>query len=613
MPSKIEILLKNYFGYDTLRPAQVPVIDSVLSGHDTLAIMPTGGGKSMCYQLPAVMDEGMVLVISPLIALMHDQVESLKKNGIEAGLLNSSINFIEQDRYTKGAENGTLRILYISPEKLLSGGGDFLEWMSTLNISLIAIDEAHCVSQWGHDFRPEYSRLSILKEKFPNIPLIALTATADELTREDIVEQLKLTKPNIFISSFDRPNITYNVQPKASGDEAKDQLISFIKSFSGESGIVYCLSRKSTEEVSQFLTKAGILSAPFHAGLSQEQKSRTYDLFMQDELQVVCATIAFGMGVDKPDVRFVAHWNMPKSIENYYQETGRAGRDGLPSEALLLYTPGDTATYRHFIDISKPAGDLKKFEIFQKLQYDKLDRLVDFCSTGHCRRRILLQYFNEKIEKDCGNCDGCLSPVQKIDGTETAQKIISAIGRTGQKYGIGYITDSLLGTSNERMITNGHDKLSTFGICKNMTKEELMFYANQMISLGYLQVDYEGYIKTLSLNDESLKIAEGKLKVQLTPFAEVTKKPKKTKSTQKATADLSPEDEEYFDLLRARRKEIADQDKVPAFVVFGNESLIDMVMNKPKTKQEFSTISGVGKHKLDKYWPLFEEVLQSIV
>ena len=601
--------LKTHFGYDSLRPAQKPVIDSVLSGKDTIAIMPTGGGKSLCYQLPALMKSGMVLVVSPLIALMHDQVESLKENGISAGLLNSSVSPFYRDKYIAAAEEGTLKLLYVSPERLLSGDGKFLRWLHKLDISMIAIDEAHCVSQWGHDFRPQYAQLSILKKEFSDIPLIALTATADQLTRKDIIKQLQLESPQIFISSFDRPNITYTVLPKAGKDQAVQQLVSFVESFAGQSGIVYCLSRKTTEEVAHILEKKGIKATAFHAGLSPETKMRTYEEFMQDKIQVVCATIAFGMGVDKPDVRFVAHWNMPKSIEGYYQETGRAGRDGLSSEALLLYTPGDAATYRRFIDMAKPSGDAKTFEIHQKLQYDKLERLIDFCNTGHCRRRILLQYFNEELPEDCGNCDGCLHPVEKIDGTEIAQKIISAIGRTDQKFGIGYIADLLRGVENERMITYKHTSLPTFGVCKDIPKKDLMFYINQLVSLGHIKVKYDGYIKTLAFSERSLKIAQGGLPVQLIPYQDITKPKKKSRATKKATSDLTQEDQQLFEQLRERRQSIAIDDNVPAFVVFNNKTLLSIVEHKPTSIEEFGKVSGIGEHKKVKYWPMFEDLL----
>jgi ATP-dependent DNA helicase RecQ len=485
-------ILKDNFGYSTLRPAQEPVIQSILSNHDTLAIMPTGGGKSLCYQLPALLTEGLTVVISPLIALMHDQVESLKESGVWAEYLNSSqedttkdmvmnaIRTQQKDSY----EEEKLKLLYISPEKLFANDGFILNFLKHININLFAIDEAHCISSWGHDFRPEYSNLGELKVQFPNIPLIALTATADELTRQDILQRLKLNDPNVYISSFDRPNITYTVVDKSNGYQ---QLFNYITAHKDHSGIIYCLSRKSTEEVAQKLLKNNIKAGVYHAKLSKEEKDKTYSDFMKDKIQVVVATIAFGMGIDKPNVRFVIHWNLPKSIENYYQETGRAGRDGLPSEALLLYNIGDVFTLKKFIDSGNednPYIPAKDVENFRRMQHDKLSRLIEFCKTGHCRRRVLLQYFNEKLEADCGNCDACLSPKQKTDGTIIAQKIISSIAKTGQLYGITYIISHLLGELDERALRLNHNQLSTFGIGKDSKKEEWAFYINQLVDLG---------------------------------------------------------------------------------------------------------------------------------
>lgn len=596
-------ILKSVFGFDTLRPSQIPVIDSILSHSDTLAIMPTGGGKSLCYQLPALMFDGVTVVISPLIALMIDQVAALRKNGVPACYINSSQSEGEQREFMDQIRGGDIKILYVSPEKVLSGGGVFLDFLASLQVSLFAIDESHCVSQWGHDFRPEYAQLGVIKRRFPHVPLIALTATADKLTRDDIIDRLGIEGCNIYISSFDRPNIRYTVAAK---DDGYTQLQNFVNTWTGESGIVYCLSRKSTEEVAKKLTSFGIPARAFHAGLSTETKQETYDDFMQDRLQVVVATIAFGMGIDKPDVRFVVHWNLPKTIENYYQETGRAGRDGLQSEAFLLFDAGDSVMLRSFIQKgSKPAHfQTKESQIFDKIQYDKLDRLIDFCQTGQCRRRVLLQYFEERRDKDCGNCDCCLNPKDTIDGLIIAQKIISAIARTGERFGANYILDVLIGADNEKITQNKHNELPTFGVGKDKSKKEWSSYINQLIGIGLIEVVYDGFIKTLALNEESKKVLSGYIDVNLIEYVEVVKAEKQVRVVHQNT-DLSASENKLFEKLRTIRTGLAAQEKVPTFLIFSNATLVDMAQKQPKTFDEFGEVSGVGKQKQAKYWKEF--------
>lgn len=610
--------LKQYFGYDSLRPSQIPVISSILANQDTLAIMPTGGGKSICYQLPSTLLSGLTIVVSPLIALMHDQVESLSKNGINAMYYNSSQSTEEQaevrgilnemEKYGHTNWEGSIKMLYTSPERLLANDAQFLNYLKKVPVCLFAIDEAHCVSSWGHDFRPEYSQLGKVKDLFPTIPIIALTATADELTRSDILVKLNLVNPKTFISSFDRPNIHYRVEAKA---DAYTQLEEFISGFKGQAGIIYCLSRKSTEEVAIKLTKMGIKALPYHASIDGTLKQKAYKQFMDDKVQVIVATIAFGMGIDKPNVRFVIHWNLPKNIESYYQETGRAGRDGLPSEALLLYNAGDSATLRKFIDNGGTAGpmiSIKDRDMFRSIQHDKLDRLLEFCQTGHCRRRVLLQYFRESMIKDCGNCDRCANPPAKIDGTELAQKIMSAIYRTDQRYGVGYIVDILLGVSNDRMVKNGHINLPTFGIGKDLEKQEWMNYVNQLIDLGLVDIKYDGFIKTLSLNEKSKIVLTGGGNTDLVEYKAKIATPAKAKD-KKHKDILSADQQIVFDKLRELRKEIATREDVPAFVIFGDAALVDMAQSMPKNKKEFAEISGVGKLKLEKYADEFLEVI----
>lgn len=596
--------LSRYFGFDDLRPSQKPVIESIMSGEDTLGIMPTGGGKSLCYQLPALLLPNLTVVISPLIALMHDQVTSLRKNGISAAYLNSSLSNEQQTEIIEQIKIKKIKILYVSPERLLEEDHALLNLLQETKVSLFAVDEAHCVSQWGHDFRPEYTKLHILKEIFPKTPTIALTATADKLTQEDIIKQLHLRGAKIFISSFDRPNIRYLVQTKTPG---LTQLTNFMNGWEGESGIIYCLARKTTEELAAKLQEKDILAQAFHAGLNSLKKQEIYDNFMRGKTQIIVATIAFGMGIDKPDVRFVVHWNLPKNIESYYQETGRAGRDGLPSEALLLFNSGDSGSLRSFINRNPINNESDR--AFAQLQHDKLNRLVDFATAGHCRRRILLQYFGEHLDQDCGNCDSCLYPKPKIDGLIISQKILSAIGRTGEKFGTGYIIDVLRGTESERIIKYHHNALPTFGIGSDISKNEWIYYINQLIGLGYIELQYDGYIKTLGLNSKSWSILKGEQLMEFVKYEPPIKKSKKQRPNKKTVAEFSDDDQVLFDNLRALRKELADQDKVPAFVIFGDVSLIDMVKNKPRSREDFGQIHGVGASKQEKYWQIFTDTI----
>jgi len=648
MNKTLTFLLKRYFGYDTLRPSQIPVIEAILNKQDTLAIMPTGGGKSLCYQLPALYLPGLAVVVSPLIALMQDQVESLKENGVWAEYLNSSQSPLQQqnvweaindltrfnntqsrnqevqtdhfdttdqdsaDNYSLvDSASNQLKLLYISPEKLLADGGQLLRTFKSLPISLFAVDEAHCVSTWGHDFRPEYMQLGMLKKEFPHIPIIALTATADNLTRADILKRLNLNNPQTFVSSFDRPNIHYTVEPKINGFE---RLLSFIKARPNQAGIVYCLSRKSTESIAERLNDNGISALPYHAQLPKDQKDKAFNDFMRDEVQVVTATIAFGMGIDKPNVRFVAHWNLPKNIEHYYQETGRAGRDGLPSEAILLYDPGDAFTLARFIDGG--SEDVKgktheEKEHFRTLQHDKLNRLLEFCQTGHCRRRVLLNYFGDKMEQDCQKCDCCDNPRDKMDGTVITQKILSAIGRTGQQYGAGYILDILRGNTSDRIRTNQHDTLPTFGIGKDIEREAWTYYVNQLIDLGIINTIYTEKFKFLRFSPEALEILQQQKKVELICYQKPQKQVKK--EHQKQSFDLNETQARLFEELKILRKTLAKQENVPAFVIFGDATLLNMISLMPTNVEDFGYVSGVGKRKQAKYGDIFVKTIQSFI
>ena len=610
-------ILKDKFGYTTLRPAQEPVIESILARRDTVAIMPTGGGKSLCFQLPALIQDGLTVVISPLIALMHDQVESLKENGIWAEYLNSSLEDTTRNLVIDAIETHNpynhetekLQLLYISPEKLLSNDQYMLNYFKSINISLFAIDEAHCISSWGHDFRPEYSNLGVLKKEFPHVPTIALTATADELTRQDIVDRLMLNQPNVFVSSFDRPNITYNIEAKKDGF---NQLFNFITARKDQAGIIYCLSRKSTEELAERLVRNNIKAVCYHAKLSKEDKDKAYSDFMKDKVQVVVATIAFGMGIDKPNVRYVIHWNLPKSIEGYYQETGRAGRDGLPSEAYLLYNVSDVFALKKFIDSGQednPYIPAKEVEEFRRIQHNKLNSLLEFCQTGHCRRRVLLQYFNEKQENNCNNCDSCLHPKSKIDGSIIAQKIISTVYKTNQRFGANYLTDILLGAKDPRISANGHDKISTYGIGTELKKNQWIFYINQLIDLGFLTIKYDKFIKTIALDQSSIDFIKNATEVNL--FEMIDNKPVKPVKLKTASLrELSTTQTDLYGILKTIRTQIAEDQNVPPYIIFSDATLIEMVQVLPITVDQFSTISGVGKMKLSNFGPTFVRAIE---
>lgn len=586
--------LKTYFGYDTFRPLQQEIINNILAHKDTLVLMPTGGGKSICYQLPALMMEGITVVISPLISLMKDQVESLKANGIKAAAFNSSNTDTENMDIRRECLKGNIKLLYISPERLLTEVNFLLK---DIQIALFAIDEAHCISQWGHDFRPEYTQLKILRKEFPRIPMIALTATADKITRTDIIEQLQLKNPSIFISSFDRPNLSLDVRRGYRQKEKIKTILEFINKHKNQSGIIYCMSRNKTEVVAATLQRHGISATIYHAGLSPQARDRAQEDFINDRVQVVCATIAFGMGIDKSNVRWVIHYNLPKSIENFYQEIGRAGRDGLESDTLLFYSMSD------IILLSKFASESAQ----QEINLDKLHRMQQYAEADICRRRILLNYFGESREYDCGHCDVCKNPPQRFDGSILVQKALSAIIRADQKISTHLLVDVLRGNYTQEITENGFDKLKTFGTGRDVPARDWQDYLLQMLQLGYFEIAYNEN-NHLKITESGKKVLFGESKAMLvvikheqTTVSKVTKTSSASKQSQALPASTNSSDEALFEILREHRKKLADEQGYPAYIVLSDKVLHLICSIKPTTIDEFGMISGVGEFKKEKY------------
>lgn len=597
-------ILNRVFGYAAFRGEQEAIIHHVASGQDAMVLMPTGGGKSLCYQIPAIIRPGTGIIISPLIALMHDQVAALRLQGVAVAFLNSSLSFPEIQEIEAQLLRGELDMLYIAPERLCQERT--VNLLHQVEISLFAIDEAHCVSQWGHDFRPEYIQLSILHEQFPQVPRIALTATADENTRAEILQRLDLVQSRLFVSSFDRPNIRYRVQQKKN---ARQQLLHFITTEHPEdAGIVYCLSRKKVEETALWLQDQGIKALPYHAGLSTGIRERHQESFLREDGIVIVATVAFGMGIDKPDVRYVAHLDLPKSIESYYQETGRAGRDGLPADAWMVYGLQDVIMLRQMLSSSEAMEQIKR------LEQRKLEAMLGFCEITSCRRKSLLSYFGEQEKEPCGNCDNCLEPTESWEGTTEAQKALSCIYRTGQRFGVNYVIDVLRGKLTPRIEQFRHHQVSTFGIGQELSETQWRSVFRQLMARGLIAVDVDGF-GSLQLTAESRSVLRGeeeiffrKDSVQSSPSS----KKKKLKPSIEEFTD-QPELKGLWEALRTRRSELAKQQGVPAYIIFHDATLMEMLEAQPSTLEELSQVSGIGANKLEKYGKDFLEVLTEAV
>jgi ATP-dependent DNA helicase RecQ len=592
-----QTILQNVFGYSQFRGNQATVIEHVIAGNDAFVLMPTGGGKSLCYQIPAMARDGVGIVVSPLIALMQDQVDALLQLGVKAAFLNSSLDEHSAWQVEQAVVKGEIDLLYVAPERLLMPR--FLQLLSRIPLALFAIDEAHCVSQWGHDFRPEYVKLSVLHELFPQVPRIALTATADEFTRNEILERLNLKHALQFTASFDRPNIRYALVPK---QNPREQLHHFLQTeHRGDAGIIYCLSRKRVETTAEWLSAKGWNALPYHASLSAATRQRNQQRFMREEGVIIVATIAFGMGIDKPDVRFVAHLDLPKSMEGYYQETGRCGRDGLPANAWLAYGLGDVITLRQMFESS--TAD----ESHKRLERRKLDALLGFCETTLCRRQVLLNYFGEQYKAPCNNCDNCLTPAATWDGKIAAQMALSCVYRTGQRFGVKHLIDVLLGNLTPQIQRFHHDKVSTFGIGGAYTLLQWQSIYRQLVAANLLMVDMNGY-GGLRLTEKSYPLLRGEQTIALRQDPLPTKKKRVTKN--KSAEKFKIADDALWQALKQKRLELAREQGVPPYVIFHDSSLLEIHAKKPKTLQEFSMISGVGQHKLKRYGETFIKLLE---
>ena len=596
MLEQAQRVLKDIFGYDSFRGRQGDIIERVASGGDALVLMPTGGGKSLCFQVPALLRDGLAVVVSPLIALMDDQVATLEELGVAAASLNSTLSAEQQRDLANRIKRGEVKMLYLAPERLVQPR--MMAFLQSLDIALFAIDEAHCVSQWGHDFRPEYLQLGQLAEMFPQVPRIALTATADKRTREEIVTRLHLQNAERFLSSFDRPNIFYRIVPK---EQPRKQLLAFLSERRSDAGIVYCLSRKKVDEVAQFLCDQGFPALPYHAGLPSETRAANQKRFLNEEGLIMVATIAFGMGIDKSNVRFVAHLDLPKSLEAYYQETGRAGRDGLPADAWMAYGLQDVVMLKQMLQNSE--GD----ERHKRLEHHKLDAMLALCEETRCRRQTLLAYFDEDMPQPCGHCDNCVDGVQTWDATEPARQALSAIYRTGQRYGTGHLIDVLLGRDNEKVRSFGHQHLSVFGVGKDRSEGEWRTLFRQLVARGLADIDIEGY-GGLRLSDSCRPLLRGEvtleLRRELKPQTTV-----RSSSASPASQLVRGEEREQWEALRALRRKLAEEHGVPPYVIFPDSTLLEMLRSQPTSLSDMAKVSGIGARKLERYGEAFLEVL----